>query len=178
MVIGKKEIKTTIKELESLKPLLKEIIIMGKGGNFVLAAEDTGNMEKSMNTAIAAMTSFLSSLPEPEENRQITKMMAEAHKTAIEHGWWEGRKDFGTLIALCHCELSEAMEEYRKGLDFTEVYMERGTGEPKGIPYELADVVIRIFDLCEYYEIDLEEAVKEKMLYNRERPYRHGGKRL
>lgn len=46
----------------------------------------------------------------------------------------------------------------------------------EGIPSELADTVIRIFDLCGYYGIDLETAILEKMKYNKVRPYRHGGK--
>jgi len=50
--------------------------------------------------------------------------------------------------------------------------------KPEGIPIELADVVIRIFDLCGYYNIDLEHAIEEKMTYNKTRPHKHGGKRI
>lgn len=45
-----------------------------------------------------------------------------------------------------------------------------------GIPYELADTIIRIFDICGHYEIDIEKAIQEKMAYNKERAYKHGGK--
>lgn len=47
----------------------------------------------------------------------------------------------------------------------------------EGIPSELADVVIRVMDMCEQYGIDLESAIAEKHTYNLTRPYRHGGKK-
>lgn len=52
------------------------------------------------------------------------------------------------------------------------------TSKPEGIPSELADVVIRVFDICEYYGIDLEKAILEKHDYNVTRPFLHGGKKL
>lgn len=102
---------------------------------------------------------------------QIAELVKEAHTTAVEHGWWKKEPDFGTLIALCHSELSEALEEYREGRTPQDMIY------PKtGIPYELADTIIRIFDICGQYEIDLEKAIQEKMAYNKERTYKHGGK--
>jgi len=50
--------------------------------------------------------------------------------------------------------------------------------KPEGIPSELADVVIRVMDICGYYGIDLEAAIKEKMDYNKTRPLMHGGKAI
>ena len=50
--------------------------------------------------------------------------------------------------------------------------------KPEGIPIELADVLIRVFDFCGKHGIDLEAAVLEKMAFNRTRPVRHGGKKL
>lgn len=42
---------------------------------------------------------------------------------------------------------------------------------------ELADICIRVFDLCGSMNIDLEKAIKEKMEYNKSRTYKHGGKK-
>ena len=46
--------------------------------------------------------------------------------------------------------------------------------KPEGVPVELADVCIWIFDMCVLFDIDLEAVIKQKLDYNRERPYRHG----
>jgi NTP pyrophosphatase (non-canonical NTP hydrolase) len=67
------------------------------------------------------------------------------------------------------------MEEYRNGHKPDETYTSAG-GKPEGIPTEMADVVIRIMDMAGYYGIDLEQAIIDKIKYNKTRPYKHGGK--
>lgn len=49
-------------------------------------------------------------------------------------------------------------------------------GKPQGIASELADVLIRIFDMADENEIPLAEAVIAKHAYNQTRPWKHGGK--
>ena len=104
----------------------------------------------------------------------INEMVELAHGNAVAHGWHEEPRRFGELIALCHSELSEALEDYRNGYKPNETYHEGS--KPCGIPSELADVIIRIADICGLYGIDLKRAIRQKMEYNRNRPYRHGGK--
>jgi NTP pyrophosphatase (non-canonical NTP hydrolase) len=108
---------------------------------------------------------------------KINELVKEAHENAINHGWWEKPKTFGELIALIHSEASEALEEYRNHKNPTETYY-NDNDKPEGIPSELADIVIRVFDMCGYYGIDLERSIKEKMEYNKSRPYKHGGKKI
>ena len=129
--------------------------------------------------------------------KSINELVQEAHENAINKGWWEEDRSFGELIALIHSELSEALEDYRNGHEPTEMIYEwkgdtfslnfmdeiadqlnidRTEFKPCGIPSELADVVIRIFDTCGRYGIDLEKAIAEKMAYNATRSHKHGGK--
>lgn len=129
---------------------------------------------------------------------KFKELQEDIHKNAIDHGWWEEERGFGELISLCHSELSEALEEYRNGHPPQETYYkckcedpfyeckadEGGTcagcvyAKPEGIPTELADVVIRIMDMCGRYGIDLETVINEKHEYNKGREYKHGGKKI
>ena len=111
----------------------------------------------------------------------VDVLVADSHTTAKEKGWWEdGDRNIGELIALMHCELSEAMEEFRNdgnaGLSKIAMDVDGKPGKPGGVATEFADVLIRIFDFCGRYDVPLGEALRLKLAFNKTRPHRHGNK--
>lgn len=112
----------------------------------------------------------------------MSDMQEYIYRTAEDHGWWEGEPNIPEKLALIHSEVSEALEEYRKGIALDLVYTGDGKGamkpgdKPEGFGVELADAIIRILDLCGYLQIDMAELIALKHNYNLTRSYRHGGK--
>lgn len=123
-----------------------------------------------------------------------------AHGMARSKGWWDDELGFvssdgapptaeqrrdarlwmnpttaAAKLALIHSEVSEALECVRDG--DLEVRIAE-SGKPEGLPSELADIVIRVADLCGAYGIDLGREIARKMTYNETRKHRHGGRLL
>lgn len=103
----------------------------------------------------------------------LNEMAKEFHALAIEKGWYDGdKRTVPELLCLIHSEVSEALDEYRNGnmnTYFSGV-------KPDGFDIEVADIIIRILDICAYLEINIDKAIKVKHEYNKTRPYRHGNK--
>ncbi len=87
----------------------------------------------------------------------------EIHELAVSKGWYDTARNVPELLCLIHSEVSEALEAYRHNDD-------DNMGE------ELADIVIRVMDMAEYYNIDLAEQIIKKHNHNKTREYRHGNK--
>lgn len=99
------------------------------------------------------------------------------HGQARANGWWTelltGRdltstgypkiaptKNVGEMLALVHSEISEALEGHRKGL------MDDKLPHRTALEVELADAVIRIFDMAGGMGLDVAGALVEKLAYN------------
>ncbi len=95
------------------------------------------------------------------------------HSQAFSAGWWkhpitgeDPRSNplcFSNKLALVHSEISEALEGDRKSK------MDDHLPHRQAREVELADAIIRIFDLAGAYSMDLGGAIAEKMQYNAKR---------
>jgi NTP pyrophosphatase (non-canonical NTP hydrolase) len=94
------------------------------------------------------------------------------HKAAALAGWWAPKNGapqqqnpltFSSKLCLIHSEISEAMEGDRKSL------MDDHLPHRSMREVELADALIRIFDLAGAYNLDVAGALVEKMAYNKNR---------
>ena len=121
----------------------------------------------------------------------LNELAAEINANAVAHGFWEGERNFGEMIALAHSELSEALEEHRAGrasvwygepilrADAEEDCMGNYTlpgsfvRKPEGVAVELADCIIRCLDTMQSLGVDIDEVIAQKMDYNTARPYKH-----
>ncbi len=103
--------------------------------------------------------------------KEFNKLSNEINKNAINHGWWEGERNEGELIALMHSELSEALEALRYGN-----LPDNHIPEFNGVEAEFADVIIRIMDVAAAKGYRVAEAIIAKHKYNLTRPFKHGNK--
>jgi len=131
----------------------------------------------------------------------MKKLISQAHEMAKSKGFWDEKRNTGELLMLVVSELSEGLEALRKDdyadqavveslshdleLDRTdEEFMLKALtwktafeqGVKSSFEDEMADVAIRLFDLCGGLNIDLEKHIEMKMKYNSMRGYKHGKK--
>lgn len=118
----------------------------------------------------------------------LRQIQHQCWKTAEDHGWHEPKSWWGEdgervaspgeLIALIGTESSEMLEALRDSGDPTTTWYRESDKKPEGVPYEGADVIVRVFDAFGIWGIDGADALLEKMGFNDSRPMRHGNKHL
>lgn len=107
---------------------------------------------------------------------KIFDFVKEVGENSEAHGFHSVNTSAAEYLALIHSEVSEVLEELRSGHSMNEVYYQKGSEKPEGVPIELADVVIRCFDMAYVFGIDLEHWIREKHEFNKSRPFLHGKK--
>ena len=136
-----------------------------------------------------------------EQNKTINTLIKLAHEKAKNGGWWDAERNVPELLMLIVSELSESLEALRKdhyaeNLLVLDLYNDLiinshdeefvlnednwkasfEVGVKNSFEDELADVAIRLFDLCGGLSVDLEKHIDLKMKYNSMRGYKHGKK--
>ena len=120
----------------------------------------------------------------------IKEIQREIYKVNVEKGFWEDRKNVGEVLMLIVSELGEAFAHRKSRKALVELFDAKAIDRTDAEDYqadfeqcikdtfedEIADTVIRIFDMCEGFGIDLERHIELKLEYNRTRPYKHGKK--
>ena len=125
--------------------------------------------------------------------KSLNQLRDEIHANAKEKGFYDNPKEIGTLLMLVVSELAEALEADRTGdfCDFSKYEkckkeMDVGIRTSEDVEKyafekyikntfedELADVIIRVLDICGYFNIDIERNVLAKMEYNKTREKMH-----
>lgn len=93
-------------------------------------------------------------------------------QVAEDHGFHDVGQTFGDQLMLIVSEAAEALEDFREGHGINETWFEGQ--KPRGIPNELADIVIRVLDVAQTHGVDLADMIAIKTAYNRTRPHLHG----
>lgn len=114
-------------------------------------------------------------LPPPDLPPSLNELCQAAHHNAIMKGFYDNvvtnNSEILAKLMLVVSECAEACEDVRSGNMELKIDEQ---GKPVGLPSELADIAIRLFDLCGWLDIDLSAAIATKMKYNATRGYKHG----
>ena len=78
--------------------------------------------------------------------QRLEKLAKESFEISKSKGWHDTERSEEHMSALAICEIAEAIEIYREGKSFDEIW-QTSKGKPEGILVELIDCVIRLFYL-------------------------------
>lgn len=131
----------------------------------------------------------------------MEQIINKAHGMAKEKGFWDSERNKSELLMLIVSELAEALEALRKdhyadkdAVDelYSDIIVHEFDDEynimdgpwkagfeaniKSSFEDEIADVAIRLFDLCGGLNVDLKKHIELKMMYNSMRGYKHGKK--
>ena len=134
------------------------------------------------------------------EIKGLNEASQKIYKASKLKGFYEKPREIGTLLMLVVSELAEALEADRKNnsnkleiflddLKYAKLSIEDFSLQNDNYNWiknkfettikdsfedEIADAIIRLFDLCGYMNIDIEKHIDLKLKYNQGRPAKHG----
>jgi NTP pyrophosphatase (non-canonical NTP hydrolase) len=132
--------------------------------------------------------------------KSLNELSKEIHANNEIRGFLDGgleAKNIGEIIALIHSECSKALEADRKGNHVKKMKLHTilHSGNIEEIissknrfkddfefavkntfEDEMADIIIRVLDVCGAMKIDIEWHIEQKLKYNSLREYKHGKK--
>jgi len=112
----------------------------------------------------------------------IKQIAERTHAIATAHGFHPPEEPadvyFQQALNNLHGEVSELNEAWRKGT----LHSPCDKADKMDVPLtcleeELADVILRTFDVAEKLGVDIQRAVEVKSRFNETRPFRHGNKK-
>jgi NTP pyrophosphatase (non-canonical NTP hydrolase) len=143
------------------------------------------------NTSFTGME--VAKILEKVTTENLTEFSKDIHQGNVKRGFYDDPKEIGTVLMLIVTELAEAMESYRANnrlgagklesiqwnSNLNEDFTEEDINQFKLVVKdtfedEIADTIIRLFDLCGWLDIDIHKHIILKLKYNSTRPYKHG----
>jgi NTP pyrophosphatase (non-canonical NTP hydrolase) len=156
----------------------------------VLGTVETAKQQKNNLHSLGAQIIFVALMKD---------LITKAHQVAKDKGFWDTERNVSEMLMLIVSEVAEAQEALRKNhyaeksiadglqkdleLNSSDEEFKMDIGIWKSLfeekikssfEDEIADVAIRLFDLCGGMGIDLEKHIELKMKYNSMRGYKHG----
>jgi len=127
----------------------------------------------------------------------LNELSKSIHANNEIRGFWDGgveAKNIGEVLCLIHSEVSEALEADRKNhhakgnmiksineyldsqidRDYFKQEFERTV--KNSFEDEMADIIIRVLDVCGAMKIDIDWHIEQKLKYNSLREFKHGKK--
>lgn len=123
--------------------------------------------------------------------QMLNELARSIYEGNAKQGFWENERNTGEMLMLIVTELSECLEAHREGrhakwADYDALYnseAHRNNPEYKNTVFknqvkdtfedELADAVIRIFDMAGGLGINIGKHIMHKLAYNATRQYKH-----